>query len=377
MRILLMIAVVWGGSLTATNASENLAIQPNKPSVGPYVEVDKGYMIPYEIAFPGSNSVIKMIPVAGGKVELTRATDPEKEIASIVITIEPFWIAETETTWGQYQPFMELVNLVPQSRDEENLPVVESNLIHAVTAPSDLWCGRYYAFEYGTDARLPAVMMTHYGAQQYTKWLSKLSGQQLRLPSELEWEYAASAGTRAIYGYGDDPAQLSEFAWYYDNADERPHFVRQKKPNDFGLYDMQGNVWEWVLDAYHEGDEPRQRRSSTVIENVRWPTKRQPMMLKGGSWDDDESGCRISAKLGSDEEEWKTYDPNLPQSVHWLSAHRGRTVGFRIVRPLRSVPWNEAERFYTPQASELKRDVIDMLKSGRGAVHWPGQGDWN
>jgi formylglycine-generating enzyme required for sulfatase activity len=96
----------------------------------------------------------------------------------------------------------------------------------------------------------PVVQVSWNDAVAFCRWLSGREGRPYRLPTEAEWEYACRAGSSTRWCMGDDPAQLHDFAWVRDDNGLTTHPVGQKLPNDFGLHDMHGNVWEWCLDRY-------------------------------------------------------------------------------------------------------------------------------
>ena len=353
-------------------AAEVVGISSTKPDSGPFVKVDQGYMVPYEIEIPGTKAKLKMVPVPGGKFKLgspesepghTPAEGPEIEV-----TVDPFWMAEHETTWQQYKQYMALYDIFKKFSSAGVREVTDANRIDAITAPTPLY-EPSFTYEHGEDPQLPAVTMTNYSARQYTMWLSGITGHQYRLPSEAEWEYAALGGADTAYHFGNDPEKLGEYAWYADNSDAAPHEVKQKKPNQFGLYDMHGNVWEWVLDQYsEEGFERLKGKTVSALDTVRWPTEPDPLMVKGGGWDDDAEGLRAAAKMASDDEEWKQEDPNIPLSPWWFTSYPSTAVGFRVIRPLKEVPKKESEKFYKPDIEFLNLDVQDRLIEGRGAL---------
>ena len=120
---------------------------------------------------------------------------------------------------------------------------------------------------------LPVETVSWDDAQIFIQKLNQLSGKKLyRLPTEAEWEYACRAGTTSEYYFGDDASQLGEYAWFGGNSGQTTHPVGQKKPNEWGLYDMAGNVWEWT-DSWYDSS-----RSFRVI--------------RGGSWYSDSESCR-------------------------------------------------------------------------------------
>jgi formylglycine-generating enzyme required for sulfatase activity len=132
-------------------------------------------------------------------------------------------------------------------------------------------------------------------AQAFCQKLNEKTGKKYRLPSEAEWEYACRAGSQTSYYFGDDEKVLGEYAWYNKNAGSKTHPVGQKKANNWGLFDMSGNVWEWCEDSWHTNYE------NAPMDGTVWNDNHSPTadrVLRGGSWSNDPWDCR-SAYRGS------------------------------------------------------------------------------
>ena len=135
---------------------------------------------------------------------------------------------------------------------------------------------------------------------------------QYRLPTEAEWEYACRAGTATEFSFGDDASDLGEYAWYSDNSKNKTHPVATKKPNPWGLYDMHGNVWEWVEDDWHSSYMVAPTDSSAWIDRPRDYGR----VIRGGSWLSVARDCRSARR----DEYW--------------SGRRLFNVGFRLARSI-------------------------------------------
>ncbi len=162
---------------------------------------------------------------------------------------------------------------------------------------------------------LPVTNVSWKDVQEFLHRLNRLDPEYAyRLPTEAEWEYACRAGgSEAAESEAALEASLRQRAWYEANSLNRPHAVAQLQPNGWGLYDMQGNVWEWVEDWY---DLNYYRRSPP--ENPPGPPTGQSRVLRGGSWQSTAQQCRATARNAS------------------LPVERNNLTGFRLVRVPRS-----------------------------------------
>ncbi|MBR6200809.1 MAG: SUMF1/EgtB/PvdO family nonheme iron enzyme [Spirochaetales bacterium] len=208
--------------------------------------------------------------------------------------VSPFYMSTHEVTQFEYQFVMDEN---PSKNEGYDLPVESVNWYNAVKFCNKLSEARGYTPCYS-------------GSGENTK--CDFSADGYRLPTENEWEWAAKGGNKSKgykYSGSDD---IKEVAWYYGNSDNETHPVRQKKPNELGIYDMSGNVREWCWDIYSK-NRPTNIKNYTGAS----PEDYRYRVYRGGSWGNWDSflaSCEVSHRYGD--------DPNYGILIN----------GFRVVR---------------------------------------------
>ncbi len=289
-----------------------------------------------EVVIPGTDVSFQLALVPGGSYKMGTTKTKKNtmdEGPAFDVEVDTFWMGIYEVTYDEFIIYREK-ELDKPGEGNKNWNA------DAIVRPSPPY--EDPTFGMGKDG-FPAVSMTQFAALQYCKWLSEKTGDFYRLPTEAEWEYACKAGTDGPY-YFKKAKALTEHAWYYDNSFEKYHEVGLKIPNNWGLYDMLGNVSEWTLDQYM-GNAYTTMSEEMAGEINPWikPTKLHPRTVRGGSWDDAaaEQTCtnRIESSL-----KWKERDPQFPKSFWWNTD--SPFVGFRIVRPYIQPNMEERRAFW-------------------------------
>ena len=328
-QVSLFLAILFSVALSGTSFV-GLKVQP--PDFQAYTET-----------IPASGVSFKMLPIPAGEFSMgSPAAEPGRkpDEPPHKVKLDAFWMGETEVTWDVFElyAYKELERKTAEGLSAPpNPPSVD-----AVSRPTT----PYVDMTFGMGkSGYPAICMTHYAAVHFCRWLYAKTGVFYRLPTEAEWEYAARAGTKTAYFFGDDRQQLGDYAWYLDNGNSKTQKVGRKKPNPWGLHDMAGNVAEWTYDQYSP-EFYRKSGAALAANPVLMPVKLYPHVARGGSWDDDPERLRSAARRASNPQ-WKKRDPQIPRSDWWLTD--AQFVGFRIVRPLKQPGKEEIEKyFYKP-----------------------------
>jgi formylglycine-generating enzyme required for sulfatase activity len=284
-------------------------------------------MARYTVRLPGTDVAFEMVPIPGGTFEMG---SPESEAGRGAdegprhqVAIDPFWIGKCEVTWAEYDRWSQKLDM----KIEGGLHVPTIPATDGIARPTPPYTDM--TFGMGHDG-YPAICMTQHAAKTYCEWLTAVTGDYYRLPTEAEWEYACRAGTTTAFSFGDDPAALDDYAWHAGNSEGGYAKVGTKLPNPWGLHDMHGNVLEWTLDQYRAGAYAR-AEAGPVRNPLEAPTKEYPHAARGGSWRDRADRLRSAARTPSDPS-WKEQDPQIPKSI-WYHTDAD-FVGFRLLRPL-------------------------------------------
>jgi formylglycine-generating enzyme required for sulfatase activity len=325
---------------------------------------DEASMRPYTEPIPDTDVKFDMVPIKGGKFVMgSPDSEPGRnadEGPQHEVLIEPFWMGKHEVTWDEYELWglkLDVQRRKLKQDQQKTEPSEREKLADAIAVPTNPYTDM--TFSMGKEG-YPVICMTQLGAKLYCKWLSAKTGRYYRLPTEAEWEYACRAGTTTAYCCGDDPKQLGDYAWFADNSDDKYHKVGKKKPNPWGLYDMHGNVSEWVIDQYVPGFYTQFAGQSTK-EPLAPATTEYNRVVRGGSWADDPPWLRSAVRRAS-EKDWKKQDPQIPQSIWYLTD--GDFLGFRVVRPLRMPSADEAKRYEVDD--EQFTELEDYQKAQHG-----------
>ena len=227
-------------------------------------ETDKEPAAPAQLPADVQAKVPETILVQGGTFKMGSNDGDVDEKPIHTVTVGSFYMSKYEVTVAQYREFCKATG-------------------RAMPATP----------KWGWHDNHPIVNVNWKDATAYCRWLSELTKQTYRLPTEAEWEYAARGGNKSKgYTYAGGNT-LSELAWHGDNSLEQTHPVGTKKPNELGLYDMSGNVFEWCADIYSD-----RYYAESPDKNPKGPEGGDERILRGGSWyGNGKYGCRVAIRV--------------------------------------------------------------------------------
>lgn len=292
---------------------------------------------------PGTSVSFKMIAVKGGTFKMgSPDNEPfrKKDEGPVRnVTVSTFFMEEAEVTWDEFWAFFSAT--MSEGRiDPAQVMIHNSSKPDAITGPTPPFGIPDQGWGSG---KRPAITMTHYAAQIYCQWLSKLTGKKYKLPTEAEWEYAYRAGTETPYFFKGDPKKFSarglknkifgvdtskiiSYVVYSLNSSgktQEPSFV---KANPLGLKNMGGNVLEFCSDWYAVD---AYSKTGLNVTDPKGPEESSEHVVRGGNYSSDASDLRSAARDSTKTRDWLKTDPQQPKSIWWYADIKG--IGFRVV----------------------------------------------
>jgi len=245
--LVLAVSVTVGTACSIAQTDKHEVIEPQKTTA----EITT--------AFPTAitNSVgmkFALIPAGSFMIVSNNGSDTEKPVREVIIS-KPFYMGSYEVTQEQYE---RLMRKNPSRFKGVNNPVEK---------------------------------VSWNDATEFCRRLSEMENASYRLPTGAEWEYACRAGSQTEYCFGDGESGLSDYAWYGKNSGRGTHPVGMKKANDWGLYDVHGNVWEWCSDWYSESYPARS------VTDPSGPSSGSFRVRHGGGWNSDAARCRSAFRF--------------------------------------------------------------------------------
>ena len=363
---LALFVLSWFGCVSAGAVGPDERLALKRPDDGRFVKTDQGYMVPYLQPIPGSNAVIEMVPCPAGKITLfplpkpvfdDGTVDKNAELLALTnqqpieISFAAFWIGKFEITMKQFMPYRRLYYQHKKDRRAGTNTSNDPTAVDAVTGPTEVY-DPLYNFEYAGSDDSPVPTVSQFASRQYTKYISLLTGTEYRLPLRSEWQHACLAGSSGDYCFGNDTERLIQYADYgqgiqADYSDKI--LVGRKKPNDWGLFDVHGNLSEFVIED----------SASTGLEYGH--------VACGGNFESDAANCKATSVIRTTID-WWDQDPDFPQSSWWMTSESARATGFRILSPLEPMTAKQRKTYWDADSEELTENVASRLKWGRGSV---------
>jgi formylglycine-generating enzyme required for sulfatase activity len=297
---------------------------------------------------PETGVSFEMIAIPGGTFKIGSPESEELREADEgpihAVEVSDFWMGKIEVTWNEYLAFFNAT----ASEGRKSLEELQRDAgVDAITGATPPWGAPDQGWGKGER---PAITMSHFAAETYCQWLTKVTGKKYRLPTEAEWEYACRAGTESPYFFEGNPKDYSSFGFmkkifkpdtsginsyaiYSLNSGGKTHEPAGIKPNPFGLVNMTGNVSEFCQDWYAE--DAYAAYAGDIIVDPTGPVAGTEHVVRGGSFRSDAADLRSSARDQTKTDAWLVTDPQIPKSIWWYSdcIH----VGFRVVCEVGSV----------------------------------------